>query len=146
MTAPTETTDPLTVSDRVPLPDPRLAPPIPGIRARFFRDDLDYEPLAEIISAAMTADGVPYQPTAANLRIDMESNDGTDRFKDVVLVEIEDRLVAVTTVERMGRDDVPMYKIQGEVHPELRRRGIGRWLFDWSIERSKARAAREDPG
>ena len=46
----------------------------------------------------------------------------------------------------MIRDDTPMYKIEGEVHPEYRRRGIGRWLFDWSIERSKARAAREDPG
>jgi mycothiol synthase len=146
MTASTETTDTLIVGDRVPLPDPRLAPPIPGIRARFFRDDADYEPLAELIAAAMTADGVPYQPTAANLRIDMESNDGSDRFEDVVLVEVDDRVVAVTSVERMVRDDVPMYKVEGEVRPDLRRRGIGRWLFDWSIERSRARAAREDPG
>ncbi|MFL5668561.1 MAG: GNAT family N-acetyltransferase [Chloroflexota bacterium] len=146
MTTSTRTIDTLVVPDRVPLPDPRLSPSIPGIRARFFRDDADYEPLAEVISAAMTADGVPYQPTAANLRIDMESNDGTDRFEDVVLVEIEDRLVAVATVERMVRDDLPLYKIEGEVHPDLRRRGIGRWLFDWSIERSRARAAREDAG
>lgn len=146
MTASTETRDTEVVPDRVPLPDPRLAPPIPGIRARFFRDDADYEPLAELIAAAMTADGVPYQPTAANLRIDMESNDGSDRFEDVMLVEVDDRVVAVATVERMVRDDVPMYKIEGEVHPDLRRRGIGRWLFDWSVERSRARAAREDPG
>ena len=54
-------------------------------------------------------------------------------------------LVAITSVERMIRDDTPMYKIEGEVHPDYRRRGIGRWLFDWSIERSKGRAAREDP-
>ena len=76
MTAPTETIDTRVVSDRVPLPDPLLAPPIAGLRARFFRDDADYEPMAELISAAMTAEGVPYQPTATNLRIDMEAERG----------------------------------------------------------------------
>ena len=49
MTAPTDTTDTRVVSDRVPLPDIRLAPAIAGLRARFFRDDADYEPMAELI-------------------------------------------------------------------------------------------------
>ena len=71
MTAPTRTADTLVMSDRVPLPDPARAPAIPGIRARFFRDDADYELLATIICATMIADGVPYQPNADNLRIDI---------------------------------------------------------------------------
>ena len=146
MTAPTRTTDTLVISDSVPLPDPALAPAIPGIRARFFRDGADYASLAELIGAAMDADAVPYRPNADNLRIDMEANDGSNRFEDLVLVEVDGRLVAQTNVERLIRDATPMYKIEGNVRPDYRRRGIGRWLFDWSIDRSKVRAAHEDPG
>ena len=145
MTAPTETMDTRDVTDRIPLPDLGRAPAIPELGVRFFTDD-DYEAVAELISAAMTADNVPYQPTAANLRIDLETTEGTNRFEDIVLVEVAGRLVAMTSVERLIRDDMPMYKVEGEVHPDFRRRGIGRWLFDWTIERSKARAAVEDPG
>lgn len=146
MTAPTRTTDALTVNEPGPLPDLAAAPAIPGLQVRFFRDDADYEPMAELIAAAMAADGVPYQPTAPNLQIDMETNDGSDRFVDVVLVELDGRLVARSTVERMVRDDIPMYKVEGQVQPDYRRRGLGQWLFDWSVERSRARAVIEDPG
>ena len=146
MTAPTRNPDTFVVSDASSLPDLAAAPAIPGLRVRFFRDDADYEPMAQLIAAAMSADGVPYQPTARNLQIDMESNDGMDRFVDVVLVEADGRHIAGCTVERTVRDDTPMYKIEGAVHPDFRRRGLGQWLFEWSIERSKARAAVEDPG
>jgi len=146
MTTTTRNTDTAPMTESVPLPDPAKAPAIPGLRARFFRDDDDYGPMADVIAAAMIADGVPYQPTAANLQIDMEANEGSNRFRDTVLVEVDGRLVALVGVERMIRDDTPMYKVEGEVHPDYRRRGIGTWLFDWSIERSKTRAAIEDPG
>ena len=146
MTAPTRTTDDPAMRASGPLPDLAAAPAIPGLRARFFRDDADYGPMADLIAAAMMADGVPYQPTAPNLQIDMETNDGSDRFADVVLVELDGRLIARSTVERTVRDDTPMYRVEGEVHPDYRRRGLGQWLFDWSVERSRARAAIEDPG
>jgi mycothiol synthase len=146
MTTSTRTTDTPTVTHTVPLPDPARAPRIPGLRARFFRDDADYEPMAEMIAAAMMADGVPYQPTARNLQIEMESSEGGNRFEDVVLAEVDGRLIARSTVERSFREDMPMYQVEGEVHPDFRRRGIGQWLFDWAVERSKARAAVEDPG
>ncbi len=146
MTSTARITDTRLMPETAPLPDPATAPTIPGIRARFFRDDADYEPMADLIAAAMTADGVPYQPTATNLQIDMEANDGGNRFDDVVLVEVDGRLVAQTSVERMVRDDVPMYRLEGEVHPDFRRRGIGTWLFGWAVERARTRAEREDPG
>ena len=98
MTAPTRPTDTLVINDSVALPDPALAPAIPGIRARFFRDDADYESLAELIGAALEADEVPYRPNADNLRIDMEANDGSNRFEDLVLVEVDGRL----TEERLA--------------------------------------------
>jgi mycothiol synthase len=134
------------MTETVPLPDPGSAPAIPGLQVRFFRDPDDYQPMADVIAAAMIADGVPYAPTATNLQIDMETNEGSNRFDDIVVAEVDGRLIARSTVERMVRDDTPMYKVEGEVHPDYRRRGIGTWLFDWSVARSRARAAVEDPG
>ena len=94
----------------------------------------------------MIEDGVPYAPTAKNVQIDMESSEGGDRFADVVVAEVDGRIIARSMVERMIRDDIPMYKVEGEVHPDFRRRGIGTWLFEWSVARSRTRAAIEDPG
>jgi GNAT superfamily N-acetyltransferase len=145
MTPTARITDTRVMPETAPLPDPAKAPAIAGLRARFFRDADDYAPMAEVIAAGMIADGVPYAPTAKNLQIDMETNEGSNRFDDVVVAEIDGRLIARSTVERMVRDDMPMYKVEGEVHPDYRRRGIGTWLFDWSVERSRARAAIEDP-
>ena len=97
--------------DRVPLPDPARRRRSPGSGRGSSADDADYEALAELIGAATGRRRGPVPPTADNLRIDMEANDGSNRFDDVVLVEVDGRLVARTDVERMIRDDTPMYKI-----------------------------------
>jgi mycothiol synthase len=120
------------------------APPVPGLRPRFLVDDADYEPLAELIRTSHVHDGIPWLPTADNLQLDMR-HDGVDAGHDVVVVSLDDRVVAQTAVHRQVRDGVPVYEVWGKVRPEVRRRGIGRWLFDWSVARASRRAAEEDP-
>ena len=44
------------------------APDIPGLTARHFHDASDYARLAELTVAASLEDGIPYLPTAQNLR------------------------------------------------------------------------------
>jgi mycothiol synthase len=107
-------------------------------------DDADYAPLAELIRMSHQHDGIPWLPTADMLRLDMR-HDGVDAARDVVVVSHEDRIVAVTALDRQVRDGVPVYQVWGKVRPELRRRGIGRWLFEWSVARAHQRAAAEDP-
>jgi mycothiol synthase len=123
------------------LPD---ATPVPGLRPRFLVDDADYEPLAELIRTSHVHDAIPWLPTADNLRLDMR-HDGVDAAHDVVVVSLDDRVVAQTAVHRQVRDGVPVYEVWGKVRPDVRRRGIGRWLFDWSVARASQRAAEEDP-
>jgi mycothiol synthase len=122
------------------------APPIPGLRARYFADSSDYGRLSELMVAANIYDGIPWLPTAENLRVEMDAADGADPVNDVVLVEVDGRVVATSAVERVVRDGVPTYEVHGNVDPSYRRRGLGTWLMRWSLGHARVRASREDPG
>ncbi len=119
-------------------------PPLAGLAVRFLADDRDYEPLAELIRHCHTRDGTPWLPTADNMRLALRRH-GVNPTHDVVLVEADGHLVAITGVEREVRDEVPVYDVWGKVDPALRRRGLGQWLLDWTMRRAGDRAATEDP-
>jgi mycothiol synthase len=72
-------------------------------------------------------------------------HEGIDPTRDVVLVEAGAGLVALMSVQREVRDDVPVYDVWGKVAPRMRRHGIGRWLLGWSLHRAAERAQLEDP-
>jgi mycothiol synthase len=121
------------------------APAIPGLSARFFGDASDWAPLAELFGAANMLDVIPWLPTAQQVQLEFEAEEGTTPVDDIVLVEVDGRLIAATGVERVMRDGVPTYELWGSVDPEYRRRGIGTWLTGWALERARVRASREDP-
>ncbi len=121
-------------------------PPIAGVRARAFADISDYERLSELWIAVNMFDDLPWLPTAHNLQVDMENAEGVDPPRDVVLVELDGRVIAGSGVERVVREDLPTYDIWGAVDPAFRRRGLGTWLLRWSLAHARERASQEDPG
>jgi mycothiol synthase len=121
------------------------APPIPGLRTRFFTDASDYEPLSALTIAANAFDDIPYLPTPAALQVEMEGMDGAVPVDDVILVDVDGHLAAAAGVERVVRDDVPTYELWGSVDPAFRRRGLGAALMAWGIAHARVRASREDP-
>ena len=129
--------------------DPELvldgAPAITGLRFRRLRvdDDAEYSALAEMVGAGNAADGVPWRPTANHLRDEMAASVGMDIATDVVVAEIDGRMVAIGEVERVLRDGIAVYHTWGTVHPEVRRRGLGRVLLDANIRRAEERAGLE---
>jgi mycothiol synthase len=122
------------------------APLIAGLRARSFGDPDDYERLSELMTAANTLDAIPYLPTAEGLQVEWDAADGADPIDDVVIAEVDGRLIAASGVERVVRADVPTYELWGAVDPALRRLGLGTWLMGWALEHARVRASREDPG
>jgi mycothiol synthase len=122
------------------------SPSIPRLRARYLRDASDYGRLAELMNTTHAFDGIPWLPTGENLQIEYEGNDGIDPVRDLVLVEIGDRLVALGGVERAVRDGIATYNVSGWVHPEHRRRGLGSSLLAWNLRRAAERATSEPPG
>lgn len=123
------------------------APGIDGLRFRRPRgDDAEYEALAELVGAANERDGIPWRPTARNLRDELESSAGMDAATDVVNAQIDGRLIAHAGVERVIRDGVAVYEIWGHVHPDHRRRGVGAALMRENLRRATERAAAEPAG
>jgi mycothiol synthase len=125
------------------LPD---APPIPGLRFRAWRDVTDYREMAGVMRAASREDGTPWLPTAEQLRIEHENNPRGDPPLDVILAEVDGRVVACAGEARVVRDGVPMFETWGHVDPAFRRRGIGSALLAWNVRRSRERAAVLEPG
>lgn len=134
----------MTLTDDAQVPLPEL-PPIAGVRARPFRDAADYGRLAELLGAAHTFDDIPWLPTAQNLQVEWEEADGIIPARDLVLVEVDGRVVASSGVERTVRDGIATYDVFGWVHPEFRRRGLGTSLLARNLRHASARAASEPP-
>lgn len=127
---------------------PAVAPVarLPVARFRMFRDDTDYERLAGLFKVASRHDDIPWLPTADNLRSEMGSRASIDPVRDILLTEVDERLVGMTGVERIVRDGQPVYEMWGAVAPDQRRKGLGTVLLDWSLARMRQRAVIEDPG
>ena len=122
------------------------APSIPGLRFRMWRDEADWAPMAEVMRATSLADGVPWVPTADQLRIDHDGYQGVDPARDIVLAEVDGRFVAVAEVDRVVRDEEPIYEVSGHVDPAIRRHGIGAALHAWNVRRAHTRASEAEPG
>ena len=128
-----------------PIPVP-VGARIPGVTYRLFRDASDYGRLADVATAANTHDRIPWVPTARQLETEIGSKSSIDPTQDVLFAEVDGHVVAATSVDRVVRDEAPMYDMEGFVHPDFRRRGLGAALLNWTLDRIRERAATEDPG
>ena len=120
------------------------APVIDGLRFRRPRgDDADWAAMAAVVSAANRHDGVPWMPSAANLREEIESSEGCDPAADMVVVELDGRVVGEAGVDRVMRGGIAVYETWGNLVPEVRRRGIGGALLGENLRRIDERGATE---
>ena len=134
----TTTTDPLPIE----LPD---APRIPGLRFRPIDLDADAPGIAALINDSAVVDGVEFAISAEDVRHDLEHQANFDLGRDVLVAEIDGRIVGEVEQKVVVRDGVAVHQWDAWVHPDDRGRGIGRTLTRW-VERRAREAAVTWPG
>ena len=115
-------------------------PAIPGLLLRGPVGPRDYRPIADVYAAAALADGLDEVVTEADIANFIENPVFKDPAEDILLAEIHGRVVAYMWIghrlEAAG-DEIHLHR--GYVHPEWRRRGLGRTLLGHAFRRAEAR-------
>jgi mycothiol synthase len=119
------------------------APPIPGLRFRRFRED-DLPALAGLLAAVEIADETYEILGEAALANELANLADFDPTRDVLLAEVDGRLVAGSWQVRRIRDGEREFTSNGWVHPGWRRRGLGRAMLRFAEAQLRDRAAAED--
>jgi mycothiol synthase len=124
------------------------APAIAGLTFRRLRLPDDLVPVAEMHIRAAIADEIDERESAEDWAQWFAHPSGFDPLTDVVLGEVDGRLVANAQARAQDDNDGGRnYTAGGEVDPEQRGRGIGRALLRHNIRHQQARAERESaPG
>lgn len=120
-------------------------PALPGLRFRRFRGADDYPAIVAIINAANRADGRDQSRDVESIANDYKHLSNCDPQRDIVFAEIDDQAVAYARVAWFQEENGPrVYYVIGYVHPQWRRRGIGRAMLRAGERRLRDSAAEHD--
>lgn len=108
---------------------------------RAFDPATDMAAVVKLICDVNAFDDMDYFPTVEGLANDWAPTPGFDPPRDTILVEDGDRLVGLGGHDWRERDGKIVHNIELWVHPDARRRGIGRRLLEWSEARARATVA-----
>jgi mycothiol synthase len=130
------------IHEFIQLPD---APLIPGLTFRTFRGDSDLPLMLELIHASKAEDGVERSTTLEEISNNYHHLENCDPTRDMLLAEVDGRLVAYNRVfwQKQG-DGTSLYIPFGFLLPEWRRQGIGTCMLNWAENRLGCIAAGHD--
>ncbi len=130
----------MTVNEQmsVEVPDP---PPIPGLRFRPYLGEADLPGFIDVMNAAEVADETYEIYGLEAARNWLANLNDFEPARDMLLAEVDGRIVAASHALFSVRDGTRMFDTYGWVHPDWRRRGIGRALLRWGQDHQRRRAA-----
>jgi ribosomal protein S18 acetylase RimI-like enzyme len=123
-----------------------VGPAIEGLRYRTYRGEDDLPAIAELLSASFAANGDTIHVDLEELRLETRHPTNVDLHEDMILGFVGDVLVARSMLTWADSTDGTSrhYQSWGDIHPDWRRRGIGRAMWRRNIERLTAIAAEHD--
>jgi len=128
-------------TEELHLPD---APAIAGLTVRRYRGPQDLPGVVDVMHAGRRADSVDWLPSLDEIRGEFEHLVNEDPERDMLIAELDGRAVAFVRAAWSLRDDGYLYRTFGEVHPSVRRRGLGRALLHAAQNRLRE-IARDHP-
>src|SRR5262245_38806672 len=132
-----------TIDDSIVLQN---APAIEGLRFRRFRGEADYPAMVEVLETSRAADGIDDIATVENLARAYASLRNCDPQQDMVMVEVDGRLIGYNRVDWYNElDGTHIYNNFGFLVPEWRGKGIGTALLRHSENRLREIATEHPP-
>jgi ribosomal protein S18 acetylase RimI-like enzyme len=133
--------EPTTTDDWIALPD---APAIPGLRFRFYRGEGDIPAIVEVDNAYWESMGETERWSVETLQNELRHPTHLPPTEARVLAFVDARLVADSSIEYEDTTDGERhYHSVGHIHPDWRRRGLGRAMMADSERRLRELATRE---
>lgn len=126
---------------------PPASPAIPGLTFRRFRGESDYPDMAAVCNASREADLEERVQSAEDWAHEFAHPANYDPRADTIFVEVDGQLVGWGLVTwRETGDGERLYQLWAFLHPDWRRKGIGRAMLLWQEWRLREIAAsqRED--
>ena len=108
---------------------PPAALSVAGLTFRTYAGPGDIPAVTEVLRAANLFDDTEMIPSEERVANEFAHPDGFDPAVDSFVGELDGRAAAVGEVRYVRRDDEHTYMVAGAVHPDVRRRGIGRALL-----------------
>lgn len=119
------------------------APAIPGLSFRTATAN-DWDAIAALLNDARRADGIDEVRTGASLAAEYPESTDFSVTRDVLLAEIDGRLIGFVGGHRVVRDGRLVGQTDGAIHPDFRRMGLGTTMHQATVERLRAEFA-DDP-
>jgi GNAT superfamily N-acetyltransferase len=122
------------------------APPIPGLRFRHFRGEIDYPLMVEVISLSNGADQIESVATVEDLAFSYSRLNNCDPYQDMIIAEIEHQMIGYCRGWwRAEQDQGPYtYGFNNILVPNWRSEAI-RWALVQWIESRLRRIAEAHP-
>ncbi len=129
---------------QAPATSEALRPTIDGLVVRPYRPG-DGPAVADLLNADNEADGLPWRVSAEEIENWMaHPTAGFTAERDASVLELDGRIVGQTEVEWVDTTDgLREFRLGCALHPDVRRRGIGRWLLRLGEERAAERLAEQ---
>ena len=117
-------------------------PDIPGLSFRTWRGESDLPLMLDVINGCKAEDKVERSETLADLTNNYNHLEHCNPYKDMLIAEIDDRMIAYTRVTwNQQEDGLTTYMTFGFLLPEWRRQGIGSAMLAWTEDRLRQLAS-----
>jgi mycothiol synthase len=118
---------------------------IPGLRLRPYAGEADLPDMVRVRNAEAEADGLHHRTTVEELRSHLaHASAAFDPARDITIAELDGRIVGSSSREVVDTTDgFREHRMDGEVDPAFRRRGIGAALLSENERRHRELAADE---